>query len=110
MFNLIRTIWRQQQIVEDTVSQAEQHASSFNFLIIGVVFGLLGGLWGQVIDRYFSVYGFMYVLVLALLSCFFLIILFSWTIKKIDPLIKKGRQEQDKVKEMINDLETHLKE
>lgn len=108
MFNKIQSIWRQQQIVENVVSKAEQFVGSFKYLLIGIILGLLGGLWGNILDRYLYKYGLTYILLLAVVSCILLIVLFVWIIKIINPLIKESENGQKKVKDMITELEHDL--
>jgi len=55
-----------------------------------------------IIDRYFSKYGVMYILILALLSLLLLRYIFTSILKKVSPLIEQVIAENNQAKKIIS--------
>lgn len=61
--NLTETALEISQEIESVKARnayIDQYLDGFEFLLIGVLLGVLGGMWGSVIDRQFSQYGAFY--------------------------------------------------
>jgi hypothetical protein len=86
------------QEIENIMSRAERYVDSYNYLTIGIFLGLLGGMWGNIIDRYFSHYGEIYILALGILTFSFLLYITRKFQKKFNPLVKEAKEKLESIR------------
>jgi hypothetical protein len=87
--------------VNDIVRTAEGERYGFRIFFIGIFFGILGSLWGDVIHSILAPFGLWYITVLTLGTLFLLHLIFKYTLNRIDVLLNDLKPEWESVKSFV---------